>query len=538
MRLRFRLGEPGESIVATNKASALVEERNRLPERDDRLQAELVTNVSHELRTPVHAIIGYTELLLEGIYGSLTDEQEETVTYIRDNANDLLGLIANLLDISKIESGRTDLILSSFDLRGLITEIFGQLRALANAKHLALDSKVLAKDAVIRTDRTKLKQILVNLIGNALKFTDSGKITVTVSEPSSIEPTAASPQNQRLLIRMQDTGVGIPPDKLGKIFDKFYQVDGSAARAHTGTGLGLYITKQLLDLLAATIEVQSTVGQGTCFTISLPMNFEEIEGIHRLRKRIAAAGATASDECSEGKRLVLVVSDNPDIARILSDGLSSADYTVRVTTAGTEATSLARKLRPLVILLNSEASSSEFWSVFQELKSQPETKDIPTIFLGNDIAHGLGAPLTVASPLDRREVLRSIRAATSTSKKNVLIVDDDETFREILKSVLSEEGYQVSEAANGKQAIDKLTTCKPDLLLLDMNIPEIDGWGVIHYITQHPELKDVEVLVISGDILNSDEAAALGANAGGFISKSDFKVNTVLEKVAGLLEVK
>ncbi|MGA2221724.1 MAG: response regulator [Verrucomicrobiia bacterium] len=524
--------------MATNKASALVEERDRLPERDDRLQAEFVTNVSHELRTPVHAIIGYTELLLEGIYGSMTDEQEETVTYIRDSANDLLGLIANLLDISKIESGRTDLILSSFDLRGLITEIFGQLRALADAKHLALDSKVLAEDALIRTDRTKLKQILVNLMGNALKFTDSGKITVTVSEPSSIEPTAASPQNQRLLIRMQDTGLGIPPDKLGKIFDKFYQVDGSATRAHTGTGLGLYITKQLLDLLAATIEVHSTVGQGTCFTVSLPKNFEEIEGIHRLRKRIAAAGATASDECSEGKRLVLVVSDNPDIARILSDGLGSADYTVRVTTAGAEATSLARKLRPLVILLNSEASSSEFWSVFQELKLQPETKDIPTIFLGHDIAHGLGAPLTVASQLDRREVLRSIRAATSTSKKNVLIVDDDETFREILKSVLSEEGYQVSEAANGKQAIDKLTTCKPDLLLLDMNIPEIDGSGVIRHITQHPELKDVEVLVISGDILNSDEAAAIGANAGGFISKSDFKVNTVLEKVAGLLEVK
>jgi CheY-like chemotaxis protein/nitrogen-specific signal transduction histidine kinase len=524
--------------VATKKPSALVEERNRLPERDGRLQVEFVANVSHELRTPVHAIIGYTELLLEGIYGFLTDEQEETVAYIRNSANDLLGLITNLLDISKIESGRTDLILSSFDLRGLITEIFGQLGALANAKHLALDSKVLAENAVIRTDRTKLKQILVNLIANALKFTDSGRITLTVSAPGSIESTAAPSQNNRLFIGVQDTGVGIPPDKIDKIYDKFYQVDGSAARAHEGTGLGLYITKQLLDLLAATIEVQSTVGQGTCFTISLPRNFEEIEGIHRLRKRIDAARATASDGPSEGRRLVLVVSDNPDIARILCDGLGSANYTVRVTTAGSDVTNLARKLRPLVILLNSETSSSEFWSVFQELKSHPETRDIPTIFLGNDTSHGLGAPLTVASPLDRREVLRSIRAATSTSKKNVLIVDDDEAFREIMKCALSEEGYQVFEAVNGKQAIEKLTTCKPDLLLLDLNIPEIDGWGVTRYITQNPEFKDVEVLVITGDTLSHEEAAALNAKAGGFISKADFKVDTVLEKVAGLLEVK
>ena len=520
------------------RASTLEQEPGRHPENADRLKTEFIANVSHELRTPVHAIIGYAELLLEGIYGSLTAEQQETVTYIRDSAHDLLGLISNLLDIAKIESGRTDLILSSFDVRDLIAEIVGQLKGLANTKHLSFDSKVAAENTVIRTDRARLKQALVNLVGNALKFTESGTITVTVSQPDNAVSTPASPGHERLLISVQDTGVGIPPDKLDKIFDKFYQVDQSAARTHEGTGLGLYITQQLLDLLAAKIEVQSTVGQGSCFTISLPRSFEEIEGIHRLRKRIAAADAAATDEHGKGKRLILAVSDNPDIARILSDGLNSADYTVRVTTPGAEATQLARQLRPLVILLNSETSSSEFWSVFQELKSQPDTRDIPTIFLGNDVSRGLGTPLTVTSPLDRREVLRSIRAATSTSKKNVLIVDDDDAFREIMKCALTDEGYRVFEAADGKQAIEKLTACKPDLLLLDLNIPEIDGWGVTRYITQTPELKDVEVLVISGDSPTSNEAAALDVNASGFISKADFKVNTVLEKVAGLLEVK
>lgn len=502
------------------------------------LKTGFITNVSHELRTPVHAIIGYTELLLEGVYGQLSADQEETVTYIRDSAGDLLGLISNLLDISKIESGRTDLILSSFDLRELLSETFGQLKPLGNAKHLSLESRVLVKNAVVRTDRAKLKQILVNLLGNALKFTETGKITVTVSESDNTDSSATPLQNRHLLLQVQDTGVGIPQDKLDKIFDKFYQVDSSATRVHDGTGLGLYITKQLVDLLAATIEVRSANGEGTTFTINLPRNFEEIEGIHRLRDRITAAGAAVSDECTEGKKLVLAVSDNSDIARILSDGLGSADYTVRITAAGSQTVALARKLRPLVILLDSEATSSEFWSVFQELKSLPETRDIPTIFLGNTIAHGLGAPLTVASPLDRREILRSIRTATVTSKKNVLIVDDNDAFREILKCALTEEGYQVSEAANGKEAIDKLTSCKPDLMLLDLHIPEIDGWGVTRYITQHPDLQDMEVLVISGDMPTPKEVAALGTNPSDFISKADFTVNSVLEKVAGLLEVK
>ncbi len=506
-------------------------------ESTDPLKTEFVANVSHELRTPVHAIIGYTELLLEGVYGTLSDEQSDTVNYIRDSANDLLSLITNLLDIAKIESGRSDLILSSFDLRDLIGEVFGQIKPLAVAKRLNLLSKVLVENTTVRTDRPKLKQVLVNLIGNAIKFTSSGAITVTVTEPAAADPGGASSAHGTLLISVQDTGVGIPTEKLNRVFEKFYQVDSSTTRAHEGTGLGLYITKQLLDVLAATIEVTSTVNQGACFTIHLPRSFEEIAGIHRLRNRLAAARATTTGATSDAKRLVLVVSDNPDIARILSDGLGCADYTVRVTGAGNETVGLAKKLRPLVILLNAEASSSSFWSVFQELKSQPETKDIPVIFLGNDVAHGLGAPLAVAAPLDRREVLRSIRAATSTSKKNVLIVDDDETFREILRGAFAEEGYQVTEAVDGKQAIEKLTTAKPDLVVLDLNIPEIDGWGVTRHIMEHPELKDVEVLVISGDPLTPAETAALTASGSGFIYKADFKVNAVLETVAGLLEV-
>lgn len=512
-------------------------EQVRQLEKVNRLKAEFLANCSHELRTPIHAIVGYAELLLDSVYGTMTDEQEQTVRYIRESAQDLLGLVNNLLDLSRIESGRVDLMLQSFDLRDLVSELIDQLKSVAGDKQIELCSTVLVDQPVIRTDRGKLKQILINLVGNAIKFTDQGKVTISISAHTRPVEGAAT-ESEQLAISVRDTGAGIPRDQLDKIFEKFYQVDGSAHRAHEGTGLGLYITRQLVDLLAGRVEIQSTPGQGTTANVFLPRNYEEIAGIQRLRSRIAVAGSLASDANADGKRLVLVVSGRPDIARILADGLGSHEYEVQTARDGEEAITMASKLRPLVILLDAQNSSFELWSVFQELKIKPETKDIPTIFLSNDGRQGLGAPLTVATQLNPRDVLRSVRAATSAGKKNVLIVDDEESFRDVLKCALSEEGYQLSEAATGKEAIAKLEEIKPDLLLLDLNLPELDGWGVIRHITEHRQFKDMEVLVISGVMLDEKECAEIKTHQYAFINKENFKVNQVLKQVADLLEVK
>ena len=522
--------------MSTTKAKSEDADREQVRywEKVNRLKAEFLANVSHELRTPIHAIIGYTELLLDGVYGTATDEQEEAVRFIRESAQDLLDLVNNLLDLSRIESGRTDLILQSFDLRGLVSELTDQLKPLADAKRIELTSTVFIDNAFIRTDRGKLKQVLVNLLSNAIKFTDHGKVTIAISTDSTPQP-AAGRAPPRLAISVQDTGIGIPADKLDRVFEKFYQVDGSAHRSHEGTGLGLYITKQLLDLLAGRAEIQSAPGQGTTVTISLPQNFEEIDGIHRLRAHIAAASPTAPD--TDGKRLVLVVSERPDIARILADGLGSHEYNVRTARDGEEAVTLAVKLHPLVVLLDAHDSSSELWSVFQELKTKPETKDIPIIFLSSDTATGLGTPLTVVSALNPRDVLRSVRAATVAGKKNLLIVDDEQSFRDVLKCALSAEGYQLSEAATGKEAIAKLDANKPDLLLLDLNLPDSDGWDVMHHIAERPQLKDVQVLIISGGTLNERQSAEIQTRDYAYINKGEFKVDHVLEKIADLLEV-
>jgi CheY-like chemotaxis protein/nitrogen-specific signal transduction histidine kinase len=518
---------------AKRKSEAIIGEQVRALEQINRLKAEFLANVSHELRTPVHAIIGYTELLLDAVYGQMSDEQEESIRYIRESAQDLLSLVNNLLDLARIESGRTDLILESFDLRGLVGELIGQLKPLADAKRLELSSAILIDNTVIRTDRGKLKQILINLVGNAIKFTEHGKITIAISA----DLNSASTDPLRLALSVQDTGVGIPADKLDRTFEKFYQVDSSVNRAHDGTGLGLYITKQLVELLAGRVEIKSTLGKGTTVSISIPQNFEEIESIQRLRNRLAEANTATPDTQEDNQRLVLVVSERPDIARILAAGLGSHEYNVRTARDGEEAITLAVKLRPLVVLLDAHDSSSELWSVFQELKTKPETKDIPTIFLSNNNAHGVGTPLNVASALNPRDVLRKVRAATSTGKKNVLIVDDEESFRDVLKCVLGEEGYRLSEAVTGNEAIAKLQTSTPDLLLLDLKLPDTDGWGVMRYISEQPRLKDMQVLVISGIMLNEGQSEEIQIRDYAFINKGDFKVTHVLQKVADLLEV-
>jgi CheY-like chemotaxis protein/anti-sigma regulatory factor (Ser/Thr protein kinase) len=414
--------------------------------------------------------------------------------------------------------------------------VIGQFKPVADSKHIALTSVVPIENPAIRTDRGKLKQILINLVGNAIKFTDHGKVTIAITADAN----ASSGDNNtspRVSISVQDTGIGIPADKLGRLFEKFYQVDSSAHRSQGGTGLGLYITKQLLDLLSGRVDIQSTPAQGTTVTISLPLNFEEIEGIQRLRSRIATASSAVPSTVGDEERLVLVVSEQPEIARILSAGLGSRDYQVRTAHGGEEAVALAVKLRPLVVLLDAHASSAELWSVFQELKTRPETNNIPIIFLSNDATSSSGTPSTIATAPNPRNVLRSVRATAFAGQKNVLIVDDEESFREVLKCVLDGEGYRLYEAATGREAIAKLETDKPHLVLLDLKLPDTDGWGVMQYMTQRPKFKDVEVLIISGLMLDERETAEIETREYEYIYKGEFKVDQVLERVADLLEV-
>ena len=520
--------------TSKGKSTDNAHEQVREWESLNRLKAEFLANVGHELRPPIHAILGYTELLLDSVYGPITDEQEEAVGFIRESARDLLSLVNNLLDLSRIECGRADLILQSFDVRDLVNEVTSQLQPIADGKHIALNSVMLTDDCAIRSDHGKLKQILLNLVSNAIKFTERGKVIIAVTTDTKTK-SGGNAAATRLSISVQDTGIGIPTDRLDRIFEKFPPADSSASRLHEGTGLGLYITKQLLDLLAGHVDIQSTPARGTTVTISLPRSFEEIEGIQRLRSRIAAASPAEVDRGRDGSRLVLVLSERPDMARILTAGLGSGEYNVRVARDCEEAVSLAVQLHPLVVLLDARASTAEPWSVFQELKDKPETRNIPVIFLSNEATSGGHTPPSVATALGPRQAMRRAHAVASVGGKNVLIVEDEKSFRDVLKCVLDGEGYRLYEAATGREAIAKLETEKPDLVLLDLKLPDTDGWGVMQYMIQHPRFKNVEVLIISGLMLDERQTAEIQTCEYEYIYKGDFEVDHVLERVAGLL---
>jgi CheY-like chemotaxis protein/two-component sensor histidine kinase len=504
-------------------------------ERLNRLKAEFLSDVSQELRAPIHAILGYTELLLDSVYGPVTDEQEEAVDFIRETARDLLGLVNNLLDLSRIESGRADLIIQSFDVRELVNEVTRHLQPVADSKHIALNPLVLTDECVVRSDRGKLKQILLNLVGNAIKFTEHGKVNIAVATDTKSK-TGGNGAATRLSISVQDSGIGIPGGKLDRIFEKFPQAVRSASRLHEGTGLGLYITKQLLDLLGGRVDIQSTPARGTTVIISLSRSFDEIEGIQRLRSRIAGASPAGSSTDSDGTPRSRAQRTARYCAQ-LKAGLGSGEYKVRVARDCEEAVSLAVQLHPLVVLLDAQGSAADPWSVFQELKDKPETRNIPIICLSNDVTSGARRPPAVATASGPRKTVRRVRGAARIGSKNVLIVEDEDSFRDVLKCVLDGEGYRLHEAATGREAIAKLESKKPDLVLLDLKLPDTDGWGVMQYMIQHPKFKDVEVLIISGLMLDERESAEVQTREYGYIYKGEFKVDHVLERVADMLEV-
>ena len=501
-----------------------------------RLEAEFISNVSHELRTPLHAIVGYVDLLQEGIYGAVPPEQAQILGYIHESATGLLDLVRNLLDLSRLESGRADLILTKFDLRELVDELFRQFRSLAETKKLGLELNVEngVVDTFVRSDRGKLKQVLANLIGNSLKFTKTGKITVSISVSAQSVPVPIQ-HSEHLLIAVEDTGCGIPADKIDKIFERFYQADGSASRAYEGTGLGLYIVKQLVDLLAATISVRSKLDTGSKFTVLLPRNYEELKSVQRLSHRLAAGNAYQK---GHGKQRVLILSNDTQIARLLADGLAADEYTVQIVPANSQALQSIEQFQPMVIMLDAETAESqdEFWLLFRELKTNPATRDIPTVFLGQDEAKQAGMPLTVAASFNRQEVLQSIRESLPPGKKSVLIIDDDACICALLAEALAGEGYEITTAGDGRTAIEKLEALRPNLVLLDLNLPQIDGWGVLRHMTQNPHLRGCEVLVISGSTPTDDQVVILDTHTRGFISKQDFKINKFLDEISKVLK--
>jgi len=495
-------------------------QRNQLEEAT-RMKSEFLSNMSHELRTPLNSINALSRVLINQANSRLTADENEYLEVVERNGKRLLLLINEILDLSKIEAGKMELQSKNISIRSLMTDVVENIRQLARQKNITLD--LIMPDEVIEleTDENRLNQIMTNIIGNAVKFTDKGGVQVSVNTDSTV-----------IHIQVKDTGIGISKEMLPEIFKEFKQVDGSPSRSYEGTGLGLAIVNKLVSALHGEISVSSTPGEGSVFTVSLPLKWKgqlEKDDLQRL---------DVSIPFSSGKT-ILVVDDDPKIVHQISDSLEEAGYLIMATTSGTEALRLAQKHKPIAITLDIVMPDLDGWEVLQQLKTNPETTNIPVIIISisNEKQTGiaLGAVGYITKPVNHQLLLREIKKWTS-SASSIMIVDDNPTDREQIAGLLRLEQIDVLQAESGVQCLEMLQYQRPDLLVLDLMMPEMDGFQVLNEIRSKPETSDLPIIVVTAKDLTEKDKKLLSGKVSLVLTKSTVALPQIYDEIKRILE--
>ncbi|MDM8535519.1 response regulator [Desulfobacterales bacterium HSG17] len=532
--------------------------RNRqiLVEEADRLKSEFLSNMSHELRTPLNSVLVLSRIMLSRGTGKKPDDDAQYLEVIERNGRNLLGLINDILDLSKIESGRMETAVSEFDPREPVEDAVKTVQALAESKGLDIDYNI-EDVSLISSDKERIRQILLNLLSNAVKFTHKGKINLTVSD-----------FNDRIEFEVQDTGIGISESDLPHIFKEFRQADGSTTRQYEGTGLGLAISQRVAKLLGGEIHVQSQVDKGSTFILILPLEYKDREKsqediIHIPAKRIAES---AGDPL---KRKILLIDDEPHACEMLKEHLTSMGYDVISVHNGIDGLRLAKEILPFAITLDIFMPEPDGWEVLRQLKSFEETVDIPVVIVSvsSDTATGavLGAAGYIAKPasrgsnfvhriIDNKSIgkdafhrrLESIFsdlekrfANDSRNRAKILIIEDNEIASMQIKNALDESGFDIMTAISGKEGLDTIHSTKPDAVILDLMMPGMDGFEVLKKIRSIPWTAELPVLVLTAKELSQDEREFLNqANIRQLVQKGNLNKEQIIDCVKNLVRKK
>ncbi|MER3438544.1 MAG: hypothetical protein C4346_13700 [Chloroflexota bacterium] len=502
-----RLSDPSvEGIVANSRditerkqAEGQVREAKAAAEEANRLKSEFLSTMSHELRTPMNAIIGYAQLMLDGLDGELTPQQEADIAQIARSADQLLQLINDVLDLSKIEAGRLKLSPEPLDINRLVEDVCAGLRAQDMAKGIALRVEEPEKLPAVSADATRIRQVLINLVGNAIKFTERGEVCVSTRR-----------QAEWVLIDVADTGIGIPPEALEFIFEEFRQADGSTTRRFGGRGLGLAIARKLARMHGGDITVQSTVGVGSAFTLHLPVATLEPAASERVERAPAETAAPANLPGPVTR--VLVVEDDLGFAGLVRRTLEGAGATVEVTEHGREALRLAREQLPDVIMLDiGLANEVDGWHVLHELRHDPLTRSLPVIIMtardDGRLASSLGATAYLRKPVERSELLAVLRRSRRRPPTDVLVADDDPEARDLLTRSLGADDFRIRAVASGQEALAEIRRHQPDVLVLDLMMNGVDGFEVIAALRQDPATRDLPIIIVTALDLTNEQFA-------------------------------
>ena len=525
------------------KNQALLLARNAAQEAN-RAKSSFLATMSHELRTPLNAIIGYSEMLQEEFEDdSHLKEYALDIERIQSSGQHLLLLINDLLDLSKIEAGKMELHIEQFELITLLGNIESTLEPLL-AKNDNRLSLVLGENlGGIVTDRTRLRQSLLNLLSNATKFTHQGEVTLYAKRTQK-------KGKDWFEFKIQDTGIGMSSKQLNSLFEKFTQGDTSTTRKYGGTGLGLAITKELCQLLGGTIEAESEKGKGSTFTFCIPASSSP-------STRLGSGEFTASQEALDSFNsrdisqahlpkatqvfpTALVIDDDPAVVDMLNRFLSKEGFRVVCTSSGEEGLRIAQTIQPKFIILDVLLDDIDGWQVLTQLKADEKLAEIPiimqTIIDDQQKGFALGVMEYLTKPIQKDRLLKLVRKFLPEDvDATVMVVEDDDNARDLLHSILTKAGWQVAEANNGKRGLEALYKNKPDLILLDLMMPEMDGFTFLDHMQKQEQYADIPVIVITAKELNQDDRSQLKGSVHRILQKGAYSQRELLQRVRDLL---
>jgi len=499
-------------------------------EQASRTKSEFLANMSHELRTPMNAIIGFTRLVMRRGKEVLPDKQYANLEKILVSANHLLGLINDVLDLSKVEAGRMEVRPIEFALEPLLDQCLRTVEPMLKGGRVRLLKEVDAGLPTLFTDQDKLRQILINLLSNAAKFTEAGSITLS-----------ARPDGERIAVAVADTGVGIAADQLDLVFEEFRQVDSSSTRQHGGTGLGLSISRSLAQLLGGDIALQSAPGVGSTFTLTVPARYQGAQPCAPAQEPVATAPMeepSAREARAGAGRLVLAIDDDPDVILLLKENLADAGYRVIGASNGADGLKLARELAPSAITLDIMMPEIDGWQVLHGLKADPATRDIPVLLLTvvdqKDLGYRLGAADYLMKPFERDDLIAALQRVAPHCRR-LLVVDDDPNVADLVRQSLEDEPYRIDVAEDGLAALEAIATRRPDVLLLDLLMPRMDGFEVIASLQKDPERRDIPVIVLTAKTLTRQEKRLLNEHALAVIQKGALDRDALMAELKQVL---
>jgi signal transduction histidine kinase/DNA-binding response OmpR family regulator len=504
-------------------------------EQANRTKSTFLANMSHELRTPLNAIIGYSEMLEEEAEERGLEDLAPDLAKIHGAGRHLLTLINDVLDLSKIEAGKMELYLEDFELTALVGDVESTLRPLVEKNQNVFEVSCSPDIGIMHADLTRVRQILFNLLSNAAKFTQRGRVGLAVS-PRRLR------DRDWLEFAVSDTGIGLEPDQQERLFQSFSQVDPSTARKYGGTGLGLVISRRFAQMMDGDITVQSELGEGSVFTVRLP----RAVGAHA-PGRAAASSPPPSPPPAPAVSVtptVLVVDDDQAALETITRGLMREGFKVITASNGDDAVRLARSQPPDAITLDVLMPGRDGWTVLRALKADPMTSAIPVVVVSmledQDVGYALGAVDYLTKPVDRERLVASLGRFRDGGRgpRPVLVVEDDPATREVVRRALEQDGWLVREAPNGRAALEAVKSDVPDLVVLDLMMPEMDGFEFVSELRRLDAGHHLPVVVVTAKEVTAEDRARLSGQVSRILHKGSFTREELVAELRRSLEAR